>query len=365
MNPTGRSTDSGGVTVTVEQLAGLLGTTSPAGRGGVELRGFDTLESAGPDQLSYFADAKFADALAASKAGAVLVSRELISTANETVTNDGPALLEVDNAAVAADQILAAIAPPMSQPPAGVHPSAIIDESAKIGTNASVGPNVVVGPEVTIGDNVVLHPGVQIATRCTLGDDCELHANVVLRDYTELGSRVVVHAGSILGSDGFGYRWNGTEHVKVPQIGRVVIEDDVEIGSCTCVDRGKTRETRIGAGTKIDNLVQVGHNVQVGRHCILCANVGIAGSTTIGDGTIFAGASGVKDHVKIGAGVRVAGYSAVHTDVPDGVTMLGAPARPYKEYLRQHGAVSKLPDLMKQMKDLRKRVAELEAKQAD
>ena len=352
--------EAGRPSATIQVLAGLLGIDVPADRGQRVVNGLATLDDAGPTDLTYLSDPRYVDRLPHTKAAAAFVSQELVESARGVVASDGPVLLPVENAAAAAEQVLAMVAPPMASPATGVHASAIIAATASVGPGASIGPGVVVGEHVTIGANVAFHAGVKIADHCRLGDDCCLHENVVLRDYTQLGDRVVVHAGSVLGSDGFGYRWDGAQHVKVPQIGNVVVESDVEIGSCTCIDRGKTRETRIGAGTKIDNLVQVGHNVQIGRHCILCANVGVAGSTTIGNGVILAGGVGVKDHVKLGDGAQVAGASGVHADVPAGQQMFGTPAVPMKDYLRTQRSIRRVPRLLDQINKLAKRVEELE-----
>lgn len=344
----------------LKRLAELLGVTVPAEKDDVIVSGLDTLDDAGPGDLTYLADPRYVDRIPVTKAAAVFVSRDLLDAAVEVLPEDGPVLLPVDNAADSADQVLALVAPTMSTPPAGVHPSAEIAESATVGANARIASGVVIGEHVVIGDNVVLHPSVQIADHCRVGDDCTLHAHVVLRDYTFVENRVIIHAGSVLGSDGFGYRWDGAKHVKVPQIGNVVVEDDVEIGSCTCIDRGKTRETRIGAGTKIDNLVQIGHNVQIGRHCILCANVGVAGSTTIGNGVILAGGVGLKDHIALGDGAQVAGASAVHADVPPGEQMFGMPAVPKQDFFRAQRSVRSVPRLLNRLEKLAKRVEELE-----
>ena len=171
-----------------------------------------------------------------------------------------------------------------------------------MGTSVRVGPFVSVGERSRLGDNVVLHPGVFVGDDVEIGDDCELFPQVVVRERISIGKRVIIHAGSVLGSDGFGYRWDGKQHTKIPQIGRVIVEDDVEIGSCVCIDRAKFSTTRIGKGTKIDNLVQIGHNVQTGPHCIIVGQVGLAGSVKLGAGVVLGGQSAVRDHITLGDG---------------------------------------------------------------
>jgi UDP-3-O-[3-hydroxymyristoyl] glucosamine N-acyltransferase len=193
---------------------------------------------------------------------------------------------------------------------------------------------------VVIGDDV------------TIGDDCQLLPHVVVRERITIGHRVIIHAGSVLGTDGFGYRWDGQKHRKIPQIGTVIVEDDVEIGSCVCIDRAKFDATRIGRGTKIDNLVQVAHNVQIGPHCIIVGQVGLAGSAKLGKNVVLGGQAAVRDHVTIGDGAMAAATAGIIEDVPPGAVVSGTPAFPHRQSLREQAALRRLPDLVVQVRKL-------------
>jgi UDP-3-O-[3-hydroxymyristoyl] glucosamine N-acyltransferase LpxD len=211
-----------------------------------------------------------------------------------------------------------------------------VDRAARVAASASVAPDAAVGPHVFVGERArvgartVLHPGVYLGDDVVVGDDCVLYPNVVVRERITLGSRVIIHAGSVLGSDGFGYRWDGSKHAKVPQIGTVVVEDDVEIGSCVCIDRAKFAATKIGRGTKIDNLVQIAHNVQVGPHCIIVASVGVAGSAKLGAGVVLGGRWPSATIVTIGDGAWSPPPAGIHEDVPPKSFMSGTPALPHR-----------------------------------
>ncbi|MDB5328356.1 MAG: UDP-3-O-(3-hydroxymyristoyl) glucosamine N-acyltransferase [Phycisphaerales bacterium] len=329
---------------TLQQLADLLGVPCPAGAT-KELATVSSLIDATPSDLSVLTSDKYVREYKKTHAGAVLASKKV----KFSVRPDVP-VLTVDDAELALVKVLEVMAPPIPHPAEGIHPSAVIDPSATVGANPHIGPHVVVGAGVKIGNNVRLHPGVVIGDDSTLGDDCTLFANVVLRERITLGSRVMIHAGAILGTDGFGYRWDGSKHAKVPQIGTVVVEDDVEIGSNTCIDRAKFNETRIGKGTKIDNLVQLGHNVRVGMHAILCGQVGIAGTVTVGNGVVLGGASVVRDHVHIGDGVMAAGHSVIADDVEPKMIISGMPAIAHRQNLREQGAIRRLPELMVELR---------------
>lgn len=239
--------------------------------------------------------------------------------------------------------------------PAGlVEPSAHIHPTAKLEPGVSVGPFAVIGEGTTVGANSVIHAGAVVGRFCKLGADVVLHPRVVLYDDCILGDHVTVHAGSVIGADGFGYRNQKGQHVKVPQLGWVEIESDVEIGACTTIDRGTFGPTRIAAGTKIDNLVMIGHNCQIGRHNVLCGQVGIAGSCVTGDHVVMAGQVGLADHVTIGARVVIGAQSGVPNDIPADSNVLGYPAAPVNEQRRLLISLKKLPELRDDVKKIKK-----------
>ena len=343
-------------TLTLAAVAQSLGVDAPAVD--VTLVGVNTLRDATPDELTYFADRKYADEARGTRAGAVLVSDDT----KDADVNGRPTLL-VPNAAAAADVVLDLFTPEPARPAIGTDDSARLGDDVTLGDGVRIGPNVVVAEGCGIGRNCVLHAGVVLGKNVRLGDDCELFPGVVVRDRCTLGNRVIIHANTVIGTDGFGYRFTPSpapHHRKIAHVGTVVIEDDVEIGSCTTIDRGKFAQTRIGAGTKIDNLVQIAHNVRIGRLCIVCGCAAIAGSSIIEDGVVLAGGAGIKDHVRVGARSIVGGFSGVMADVPPGQTYVGVPAAPQREFRREQATVRRLPELVQELRDLRRRVATLE-----
>ncbi len=339
-------------TYTVGQLADLVGGTV-RGDASVVIRGVADVSEAGPDQVTWVNRDAYIEKLKASRAGAVLV-----------LTNFGdtpmPAILCAKIEPSVA-KLLGAFSTPISKPNPGIHLTAVIHPSVRIGANPSIGPHVVIDADVQIGERCVIHAGVFIGRGTTIGDDCFLWPNVVIRDGCALGHRVIIHPNSVIGADGFGYYFDQGRHNKIPHIGDVILEDDVEIGACTCVDRSKFGNTVVGAGTKIDNQVQVAHNVRIGRHCILAGQSGIAGSVRIGDYCVFGGRAASLDNVAVGDRVTVASLAVVAKDIPDGLTVSGFPARDHREELRERALVRRLPKLAGQLKDLIHRVEQLEA----
>lgn len=340
----------------LSDIARLLGVELPPDTADRSIARVLGIDDAGPNDLSYVTGERYLDRLAKSSVGIALVPTKL-----RDIPATSALLLRVPDAELAIAQILPLFAPPVARPAVGVHSSAVIAPDAVLGDAVAVGPHVSIGRGAKIGRNVILHAGVVVGAEVIIGDDTELFPGVVLRERVQIGSRVIIHANSTIGTDGFGYRWNGKQHVKVPQIGIVVIEDDVEIGSSTCIDRAKFGETRVGRGTKIDNLVQIGHNVRVGPHCILCGGVALAGSSTLGTGVVMGGGSAAADHQTIADGCMLAARAAVAGVTKPGEVLAGAPAMPHREWLKQMVMISKLPDLMKQVKQLQ---AELEALKA-
>ncbi len=265
------------------------------------------------------------------------------------------ALITVASARVAFARVLPLFFPePVFAP--GIHPTAVVAPSAAIDPAAHIGPHCVVGENVKIGPRAVLQGGNHIENSCAIGADTHLFPNVTLYARTEIGARVRIHAGSVIGSDGFGYVLDAGVHRKVPQIGNVIIRDDVEIGANVTIDRGALGPTIIGADTKIDNLVQIGHNVVMGEHCLVISQVGIAGSTKLGDHVILAGQAGLAGHLKIGNRVSISAQSGVMTNIPDGEKWLGSPAQPDRQTKRQMIAIQRLPDFLKRVSDLERRL---------
>jgi len=337
---------------TVGQLADIVGG-KVRGDATVVIQGVADVSEAGPQDATWVNREKYAEKLKSSRAGAVLVPTDFAATTMPAI------LCEKIEPAVA--KLLGAFASPVSQPDPGIHSSAVIHPSARIGVNPSIGPYVVIDADVRIGASCVIHAGTFIGRATTIGDDCLLWPNVVIRDGCRLGHRVNIHPNSVIGSDGFGYYFNQGRQNKFPHIGGVILEDDVEIGACTCVDRSKVGHTVVGAGTKIDNLVQVAHNVRIGKHCVLTGQTGIAGSVRIGDYCVFGGRACALDNVAIGDRVTVAGLAIVDKDIPDGLIVSGFPARDHREELRGRALVRRLPKLVEQLKDLIHRVEQLEA----
>jgi UDP-3-O-[3-hydroxymyristoyl] glucosamine N-acyltransferase len=340
------------MTYTAAQIAAHL-DGEILGDGTVSLRGFSAADQARPGDLTFAEkDTHFA-AADASAASAILVSGQFTSSTKT--------LIRVVNARVAAARVLPLFYPPETFAP-GIDPSARVDATARVDPSAHIGPNCVVAPGVTIGARTALLGGNHIGRDCRIGDDVRLFPNVVIYHRIQIGHRVAIHAGTVIGSDGYGYVFDQGRHRKMLQIGNVVIEDDVEIGANTAIDRAALGSTRIGAGTKIDNLVHVAHNVAFGQHCLIMGQCGFAGSTQFGSYCVIASQTGVTGHLKIGNQVTVGGKSGVTRDLEDGQTVLGYPAVPDKQAKRQWIALQQLPDLLGRIRDLEKQVAELAAK---
>jgi UDP-3-O-[3-hydroxymyristoyl] glucosamine N-acyltransferase len=265
------------------------------------------------------------------------------------------AMVRVANARIAFAKVVPIFFP---EPvfPGGIHPTAILAATASVDPTAYVGPYCVIGEMVRIGPRTVLQGGNYIGADCRVGEDTNLFPNVVLYGRTDIGDRVRIHSGSVIGSDGFGYVLDGGIHRKVPQIGSVQIRDDVEIGSNVSIDRGALGPTVIGKGTKIDNLVQIGHNVTIGEYCMVVSQVGVAGSTKLGNYVILAGQVGLAGHLKIGNRVSIAAQSGVMTNIPDGEKWMGSPARPDRQAKRQYITIQHLPDLLRRVSELERKL---------
>jgi UDP-3-O-[3-hydroxymyristoyl] glucosamine N-acyltransferase len=303
------------------------------------------LDAAGPGDLSMLSHPRYRRQAAASQAGALLVSERLRPEPRES----GPWDLVVVTDPAAALATLLALLHPEPSFEAGVHPTAVLEPDAEVASTAHVGPYAVIGAGSRIGDRAVVGALVVVGRGSTVSAGAVLHPHSVLYPGTEIGPGSVVHAGAVVGSDGFGYVSERGVHRKVPQVGRVVVEADVEIGANTTIDRATLGETRIGAGSKIDNLVQVGHNVQVGRGCILCGQVGIAGSAKLGSYVVMAGQSGAAGHLDLGDGAQVAAKSAALTSVPAGEVVAGIPAIEVKKWRRQTAHLSRLETMARRV----------------
>jgi UDP-3-O-[3-hydroxymyristoyl] glucosamine N-acyltransferase len=317
------------------------------GDGQVLLKGFAPADRAQVGDLTFAENDDYLAQAEKSAASAIIVT-----TATKS---DGKVLIRVPNARVAFARALALFFP---EPPItpGIHPTAVIAKSAQVDATALIGPNCVVGERVRIGPGVALQGGDFVADDCQLGEGVVLFPNVTLYARSELGKRVRVHAGTVIGSDGFGYVLDGGVHRKVAQIGNVIIGDDVEIGANVTIDRGALKPTIIGKGTKIDNLVQIGHNVEIGEHCLLIAQAGVAGSSHLGNYVVLAGQVGVAGHLKLGDRVTLIAQSGVMDDVPAGEKWMGSPAQPDRAAKRQIVASRQLPDLLKRVKTLEKKL---------
>ena len=323
-----------------------------SGDGEILIKGVAGIKEAGSGEITFLGDSRYEEWLAKTTASAVIVPRDHPYNGRACVRVDDPHL---------AFYALASLFHRASRPiPPGIHPSALLGADVRMGAEISIGPNVIVGDRCAIGDRTMLLPGVVIGHNVMIGDDCLIYPNAVLREDTQLGHRVIIHAGAVIGDDGFGFRTSDGQHEKVPQLGRVVIEDDVEIGANTCIDRATAGETVIRCGSRIDNLVQVAHNVKIGSNSILCAQVGIAGSTSVGDSVTLAGQVGIIGHISIGDRAMVGAQGGVTKSIPPDGRVSGYPATPHHLAKRIYAAQRRLPDLVKNVRRLEKRVKELE-----
>lgn len=314
------------------------------------ISGVNTLEMAGPEDLSFLANPKYVKLLDSCKAGAIIVDKSHAEHVERALISPNPYL---DFA-----RAIEFFSKPQGSF-SGISDKAHIDPSAEIGEGCTIYPFVYIGPRAVIGDNNVLFPGCYVGEDSSIGRNCLLYPNVTLMAGTVLGDRVILHAGVVLGSDGFGFAPGPDGLRKIPQIGVVKVGDDVEIGANTTIDRAVLEATSIGSGTKIDNLVQIGHNVEVGRHCILVSQVGISGSTKLGDRVTLAGQVGLSGHLSLGNGVTVGPKAGVSKDIPEGETWGGIPAVDRHTFLRSAATISKLPEMRKRLNKLEKEFQEI------
>lgn len=333
------------------QLAELLGGHAE-GESGFILSGVAGLPEAGPRDVTFVEGSRQLPAAAAGFAGALLLPAGL--------ELPGRNLIRVDQPRLAFAGALA-LFHPVPHPPRGVHPSAVVESSAEVDATATVAAFCYIGAGARIGARAVLHSHVHVGAGVAIGADALLHPGAIVLERVTLGERVIVNSGAVIGSDGFGYVFDGRAHRKIPQVGTVEIGDDVEIGAGTTVDRATTGTTRIGRGTKIDNLVQIGHNVCIGEQAIIVAQVGISGSVTVGDGAVLAGQAGVADHAVVGAGARVGAQAGVIKHVEAGATVAGFGPQLHRDFLKSQAVFEQLPHLRRRLVEVEKRLKAAEA----
>ena len=338
---------------TVEELASLAGGRV-VGDGSVVIKDVASIEEAGPGDITLMASPRYAGYIESTRASAILVG-------DEKYVVEGKNFIVVDNPYLAFARILECLRPGL-RPQPGVHPKAEIHKEAHVGKDVTVCAFVTIEEGARIGDRVVIYPGVYIGRDVEIGDDTIIYSNVSIREGTKIGNRVIIHCNSVIGSDGFGYAKEGSHHYKIPQTGIVRIEDDVEIGACVTIDRATLGETVIGRGTKIDNLVQIAHNVRIGEDSIIVAQVGVSGSTRIGSRVTLAGQVGVVGHIEIGDDVTIGAQSGVAHSLPSRGVFSGSPAMPHPEWLRAQSIFARLPEMRRRLNELERRLRELEEK---
>jgi len=342
------------MTVTVSEIAQKLRARFE-GDGSARITGMAGVEEAGAGDITFLSTPRYASAVARTGASAVIVNDNWKGTAPCPV-------IRVQNPDKAFAEVAFLFSPPPVQQKPGVHPSAVVARNVELGKGVGVGPHCVLESGVKVGDRTMLGAGCYIGHGSALGKNCRLYPHVSVREYSGIGNRVVIHDGVVIGSDGFGYFQDKGAWQKIPQVGTVEIGDDVEIGANVTIDRARFGKTRIGRGVKIDNLVQIAHNVQVGDHTAMAAQVGISGSTTLGKHVQLGGQAGLGGHLSVGDTSVIGGRAAVTKDVPPGSFVSGYPAMPHRKAKRIHAHVMRLPELGKKLAEMEKRIVELENK---
>lgn len=331
---------------TLSEIAAYLGGVLH-GDGAIAIRGLAGVLDAEPGEITFVGSAQYARQLSRTRASAVVLAPEFEAIALPSVRVAKPER--------AFERLVEWFRPAPARPPAGVHPSAVIAADARIGTDASIGPFVSIGAGAQIGARAILHAGVVIGDGAAIGDDSELRGNVVIGARVRIGARVLVHGNAVIGADGFGFRPGPRGLEKLEHIGTVVVGDDVEIGAGTTIDRARFGRTVIGRGTKIDNLVQIAHNVRIGEHCVIAAQTGVSGSTIVGNGCLVGGQVGTVGHVTIGDGCQIAARAGISKDTAPGSVVYGFIGGPHLERKREEAAVRQLPALLKRVRELERR----------
>ena len=339
--------------VTVEAVAGVCGGTVE-GDGARVIAGVNSLEDASEGELSFVASRRAVTHASSSLAGCLLVASDFDNHSRRTV-------VRVQDPRAAFAHVISVLCP-KRKPAPGIHATAVIGNETRIGDGCSIAANVTIGERTIVGANSVIAPGCAVGNDVVIGESCVLHANVTVYDRVRIGSRVILHAGSVIGADGFGFAFTGERYEKFPQIGTVEIGNDVEIGANACIDRAALGVTRVGEGTKLDNMVHIAHNCQIGKHVVVAAQTGFSGAVAVGDYAVVGGQVGVGDKARIESRSVVGSGAGILTSkiVRAGEPVWGTPARPLREHLQQLAALARLPALLEQVKELQRRVEELE-----
>ncbi len=341
--------------LTASEIADIVGARV-IGDGSVVLTGVASIDGAGPGDLTFLANSRYEKFLSSTGASAIVLPVQYESSALVA----GKTILLAENAYGAFAGALSLFGTGTETIAMGVDARACVAETASLGEDVAIGPCAVIMGGASIGSRTVVHAGAYIGSDCVVGEDCVIFPNATLKHSVTLCDRVFVHSGTVIGSDGFGFAWDGECHRKVPQIGTVIVEDDVEIGANSCIDRATIGATRIGRGTKVDNLVQIAHNVEIGQSSIVVAQVGVSGSTRIGNGVVLAGQAGIAGHLEIGDRAVIAAQAGVMSDVPAGEQVSGYPARKHSLSKQLNARVQNLPALFKRMKDIERRLDDLD-----
>ncbi|HOX53915.1 MAG: UDP-3-O-(3-hydroxymyristoyl)glucosamine N-acyltransferase [Candidatus Omnitrophica bacterium] len=322
------------------------------------ITGISGIKEAKEGDITFVANPKYSHLAKETKASAIIASKDFEESTDKPV-------IRADNPSLAFSQVVSLIFPVDIKHPQGIHPQAILSKTVKLGKNVSVGACAVLEDNVDVGNNTIIYGGCYLASGVSVGNDCLIYPNVSIRERVKIGNRVIINNGTVIGSDGFGYVTIEGRHQRIPQVGTVVVEDDVEIGANVAIDRARFDKTIIGKGTKIDNLVHIAHNVVIGENSLIIAQTGISGSSTIGKNVILAGQSGVVGHIDIGDNVVVGAQSGVTKSVPANTTVSGYPAKPHDIAKRVNACIQRLPQLFKTISSLQKKIEELEQRLKD
>ncbi len=340
--------------INVSDIADKIGAKL-IGDSSVEIKDISPIQNSHEGHLTFISNKKYTKYLSTTKASAVIIGMDC-----DVEKIKGKTFLQVKNPYFAFSNVVKMFYPDKRLIEKGIHLSAIIGEKTDLGTEVSLGAHAVIGRRCAIGDRTVIMPGVVVGDGVKIGADCKIYSNVSIRENVIIKNRVIIHNGTVIGSDGFGFAFEGGKYHKIPQIGTVVIEDDVEIGANTCIDRAALGQTVISRGTKIDNLIQIAHNCKIGEDCVVASQAGISGSTVIGNRVQIGGQAGFVGHITIGDGAIIAAQSGVTKSIDSGKFVYGTPANDYKKEFRIHAALRRLPELLKEIVTIKKRIKKLE-----